>query len=848
MNYSVSGSSSLSRLLEIWRGEPTIRDNIVRWQTVPQATARTAAFPRDLHPDLAAELRQQGIQSLYVHQNQAWEAIQNRRNTVIVTETASGKTLCYNLPVVDAILRNPNTRALYLFPTKALTYDQQQVLDRLLKRASGNPALTADVYDGDTPAHRRSAIRNRSNVILTNPDMLHAGILPHHTIWADFLRSLQFIVIDEIHIYRGVFGSHVANLIRRLKRILNFYGANPLFILTSATIANPAEHAHRLIEAQVDVIDQDGSPHGARHFLLYNPPVVDPNMGLRRSASQESIRLAGDLLSYQVQTILFGRARRTVELLLKNLQHEHSDYSDSLHAYRSGYLPAERRSIEKGLRSGEVHAVVATSALELGIDIGSMDAVLLVGYPGTIAATRQQAGRAGRRQDDSLAVLVASSGPLDQFLMHHPEYLLSRSPERALINPDNMLIVLQHLRCAAFELTFREGDRFGALDVDLLKGLLELMAESGELHADGSRFFWMSDSYPASQISLRSTGASPVVLQSVVDDRFVTIGEVDQPSAAWMVHPGAIYLHEGQTFQVETLDFEKNSAVLTPANQDFYTEPLRSTTVEKISVTQNDLVIGGEKFYGELLVTTQVTGFRRIRWFTHETIGQEPLDLPPSQLRTTGFWLSISESTVEQLRSLNLWNSDPNDYGPNWQTQRNKARERDKYTCQVCGLVESGKAHHVHHIAPFRTFTSYLMANQLENLTTLCPTCHHRVEGVVRIRSGLSGLSYVLNNLAPLFLMCDASDLGDYADPECPITDGQPAVVIYDKVPAGIGLCESLYQSSSNLLAKALQLVQECGCKEGCPSCVGPGGENGIGGKQETLALLALLNGTMLQT
>lgn len=845
MGYDHKSTSPLIRLLETWRNEKTVSENIVHWQIRPATFAQFSEFPDDLHPGLAAELRSQGIQALYAHQFQTWQALQNNQHAVVVTETASGKTLCYNLPVVNAILRNPSARALYIFPTKALAYDQQQILDRLLKRASEGGKSAADVYDGDTPAHRRAAIRQNSNVILTNPDMLHTGILPHHTNWADFFRNLRYIVIDEIHIYRGVFGSHVANLIRRLKRILSFYGAYPQFILTSATIANPAEHAHRLIELPVAVIDQDGSPHGARHFLLYNPPIVDQNMGLRRSASQESTRLAGDLLAYQVQTILFGRARRTVELLLQHLQHQHNEYRDTMHAYRSGYLPNERRSIEKGLRSGAVRAVVATSALELGIDIGSMDAVLLVGYPGTIAATHQQSGRAGRRQGDSLAVLVASAAPLDQFLMHHPEYLLSQSPEKALINPDNLLIILQHLRCAAFELSFNIGDHFGGLDGELLGGLLTLLVESGDLHFSGDRYFWMSDAYPASQISLRSTGANSVLLQAELDGRLVTIGEVDQPSASWMVHPGAIYLHEGQIFQVETLDLENNSALLAPANQDFYTEPLRNTTVEKISVAQEQSVTGGVKYYGELLVTTQVTGFRRIRWFTHETIGQESLDLPSSRLRTSGFWLSISESTVEQLRTLNLWSSDPNNYGPNWQVQRVKARERDHFTCQVCGLVETGKAHHVHHITPFRTFTTYLLANQLENLITLCPTCHRRVEGTVRIRSGLSGLSYVFNNLAPLFLMCDASDLGDYADPECPITDRQPAIVIYDKVPAGIGLCESLYNQYHELAARAYQLVQECGCKEGCPSCVGPAGENGIGGKHETIALLALLNGKM---
>lgn len=836
----------LPRLLNQWRLEPTIAANIVHWQSNEERPAQQSGFPVELHPSLAEALREQGIQSLYTHQIESWQAIQRQENVVVVTDTASGKTLCYNLPVLNTALNNPGARALYIFPTKALTYDQQQGLEKLAAAAQSRGArrVMAAVYDGDTPAHRRSAIRGQAGILLTNPDMLHTGILPHHTLWADFLRGLRFVVIDEIHTYRGVFGSHVANLIRRLKRIMRFYGAAPQFILTSATIANPAEHASRLIEAPVTLINRDGSPKGTRHFLLYNPPVVDESTGLRRSVMQESTRLAGDLLAYNVQMVLFGRTRRTVELMLRNLRHEQSNAPGELHAYRSGYLPGERRAIEGGLREGSIRAVVATSALELGVDIGGMDAVLLMGYPGTIASTRQQSGRAGRRHGVSLAVLVASANPLDQFLVKHPDYLLSRSPEKALINPDNALILLQHLRCAAFELAFRQGEGFGALDLDVLDEYLAFLGETGELHESGDRYFWMADAYPAGQISLRSASAQPVLLQAEIEDRTLTIGVVDQPSACWMVHPEAIYLHEGQSYQVQSLDLENNIARMVPVETDYYTEPQREVEVEKISISEEAQVKGGTKSWGEILVTTQVTGYKRVRWFTHENLGVGPLDLPPSQLRTTGYWLTISPETIDSLREMNLWKSDPNNYGPNWIVQRNRARERDHFTCQVCGAVENGRSHHVHHKTPFRTFTSYLIANELDNLITLCPSCHKRVEQAVRMRSGLSGLSYVLNNLAPLFLMCDSSDLGEYADPECKMADGQPAVVIYDKVPAGIGLSESLYRMSDELLAQALELVTSCECKEGCPSCIGPAGENGEGGKPETIALLSLLNGT----
>ncbi len=838
----------LNHLLDIWRSEPTVASNIVQWFVDDARAPLIEPFPDDMHPSLRAALEDTGIPSLYAHQADAWQAVRAGENIVVVTETASGKTLCYNLPVLQAVIQNPRARALYLFPTKALTYDQQQVLDKYSAALaahlpSGSRRPAAGVYDGDTPVHRRSTVRAQSNVILTNPDMLHTGILPHHTNWADFLRDLRYVVIDEIHTYRGVFGSHVANVLRRLKRILHFYGADPIFIMTSATIANPGEHAGRLIEAPVTVIQRDGAPRGARHFVLYNPPITDENIGIRRSASQESIRLASDLLTCQVQTIVFGRARRSVELILRNLKHEVNAQAEQMHAYRSGYLPAERRAIESGLRSGSVRAVVATNALELGIDIGGMDAVLLVGYPGTIAATRQQSGRAGRRQGDSLAVLVASASPLDQFLMKHPEYLRSRSPEQALINPDNPLILLHHLRCAAFEMAFTRGERFGSLDAQAVLEYLKFLAESGELHDGGERFFWMADAYPAAGISLRSTSAMPVVLQVEDAERLTTIGTVDLESAYWLVHPQAIYLHEGQSFEVQSLDVENSLARLKPLETDYYTEPQREVTVDRISTAEEAAVPGAKNAWGELLVTTQTTGYRRIRWFTHETLGAGTLDLPPTQLRTTGYWLSISEETVEKLRADNAWNSDPNNYGPNWVVQRIRARERDNFTCQLCGAPEMGRSHHVHHKTPFRQFTSYLIANQLDNLITLCPTCHRRAETAVRIRTGLSGLSYVLNHLAPLFLMCDSEDLGGHADMECAFENGAPTVILYDKVPAGIGLAEKLYRIQDEVLARAFDLVSECDCKEGCPSCIGPAGENGYGGKEETLALLAALNG-----
>lgn len=828
--------SSLERLLSVWRSQAEVSENVVKWHIEPERAAQWVDFPASLHPSVAAALKSSGIFQLYSHQALAFEAALQGDHLVAVTGTASGKTLCYNLPVVDALARQPELRALYIFPTKALTQDQLKGLNSLT--ASINPRPAAAIYDGDTSSATRPKIRGQACIILTNPDMVHISILPHHTLWADFFRNLQFVVIDEIHMYRGIFGSHLANLVRRIKRVAAFYGSYPQFFLTSATIGNPQELAERLIEAPVRVLERDGSPHGRQHFLLYNPPIVNPELGIRRGASTEAIRLTGDLLAYQVQSILFTRARRSVEIMLRTLREKESARAGQIRGYRSGYMARERREIENDLRSGQAKAVVATNALELGIDIGGLDAAILVGYPGTIAATRQQAGRAGRRSGSSLAVLVASASPLDQFLMKHPEYIFDKSPEHALIDPDNLLILLGHLRCAAFELPFKTGEAFGKASQALVDGLLEVLLQSGEIHLSNQKYFWTADQYPADKISLRTTAESPVVLQAQIEDRLQVIGQIDDSSARWMVHPGAIYLHEGQEYEVSELNLERNFAIMTPVNVDFYTEAVQRVTIELISLLKREAVPGGEKYYGEILVTSQVTGYRRIRWGSMEILGEHPLELPPTQLRTTAFWLSLDEQTLDALRSAGQWNSDPNPYGPNWNRMRNLARQRNQFTCQVCGVVEQGQAHHVHHKRPFRSFPGFIEANQLDNLTTLCPACHQRAEQAIRMRTGLSGLAYELHHLAPLFLMCDINDIGCSADPKSDLADGQPAVILYDLVPAGIGLSERLFEIHDTLAKNALELVAGCECLEGCPGCVGPAGENGIGGKVETLAIL----------
>ncbi len=702
----------------------------------------------------------------------------------------------------------------------------------------------ANIYDGDTPQHIRSVLRQEFNIILTNPDMLHTGILPHHTSWKDFFTAVRFIVIDEMHAYRGVFGSHVANVLRRLKRISRFYGSQPQFILTSATIANPQELAERLIEKPVTVIDQDGSPHGERHFLIYNPPFLDKKTGIRRSSLLEGSMLAGELLDEDIQTIIFGRTRRGIELILTYLrQRDFQGNPNRVRGYRSGYLPRERRAIEEGLRRGEVKGVVATSALELGIDIGGIDASVLIGYPGSIAATRQQAGRAGRKLAPSLSVLVTSPNAMDQYLARHPDYFFDRSPERALIAPNNLLILLQHIRCAAFELPFQASEGFGAITAERLQAFLDLLAKNGELHQQADRYFWMADQYPAGDISLRNATPDQVTLILRNDHRQETIGQVDLNSAYWMVHPNAVYLHEGTSYLVEELDLDTGVAYLKQVAIDYYTQAKKETKVEEKSRLKSEAVTGATKTLGEILVTSKVVGYRKIRWFTNEFLGGGEVDLPPSFLNTIGYWISLNDTVVRQLKDQMLWNSDANDYGPEWDNIRKRVLNRDGNRCQVCGTTGTGRPLQVHHIQPFRSFNSRETANQLQNLITLCPTCHQLAETRVRVRSGMAGFSYVLQNLAPLLIMCDGEDIDVHYDPNSTLGEGQPTVVLFDNIPGGLGLSENLYELHDELITQAYETVSLCECEDGCPSCVGPVGEEGSGGKTETLAILKALMG-----
>ena len=671
--------------------------------------------------------------------------------------------------------------------------------------------------------------------------MLHLGILPHHTSWANFLSQLNYIVIDEIHIYRGVFGSHFANVLRRLKRITDFYGSHPQFILTSATIANPAEHAGRLIGQPVELIDKDSSPHGNKYFIFYNPPIIHEELGVRQGLIPTSIQFADLILKQGIQTLLFSRSRRSVELLIHELKKIYPRNSEIIRGYRSGYLKNDRREIEQGLKSGLIRLAVATNALELGVDIGGVDLVILAGYPGTISSTRQRAGRAGRKNTASAALMIASASPLDQFLCRHPEYIMERNPETALLDPDNPLILIQHLQCAAFELPFTVGDTFGSVDADTLTSFLQVLEAQGVLIDKAGKILWLSQEYPSSAISLRSTATRSIVLRLNSEEESRVLGELDYASSLWMTHPGAIYLHEGDPYLVKSLDLENNIAELEPSNLPYFTEPIKNQKISIIQDINHSSLPGCEIHFSEIEVTSQITGFKKIDWSTRAILSLEPLDMPSTVLRTFGYWIVIAPEIVETMRQEKMWLSDPNNYGSTWEKQRNLARQRDQYRCSLCGAPEGDKPHHVHHKVPFRLFSNPLIANELSNLVTLCPNCHRLVELNVKIRSAISGLNYALSHLAPLLVMCDENDLGSFADPAADFAGKQPVILLYDAIPAGMGLTQTLYQEHHNLLANASDLIDHCACEDGCPSSVGPISETGIGGKRETKYLLSLL-------
>jgi len=609
---------------------------------ISEVLASFAPLPGDLRPELVAALANRGIERLYTHQAEAFAAVRNGRHLVVVTPTASGKTLCYNLPVLQRLLENPEKRALYLFPTKALAQDQLAELSAL---KHGLPIeLRVDTYDGDTPPGRRTAIREGGHVVMTNPDMLHTGLLPHHTRWRRLFSSLEFVVVDELHTYRGLFGSQVANVIRRLKRICAFYGSRPTFICASATIANPLQLAKRLLEEEnIALVERSGAPRGERRLIFYNPPLVNREMGIRRSSMLEARRIAAPWIRSGVQTIVFCRSRLQVEVMLSYLRQDLAPRLDAhqrVRGYRAGYLPLHRREIEAGLRGGEITGVVSTNALELGIDIGSLQTAVLVGYPGTISSTWQQLGRAGRRSG-SVGVFVASSSPLDQFIVRHPEYFLSANPEEGLIDADNLLLLAGHLQAGLFELPFEDQERLGRAEVG---ELLQLFEEDGSATHSAGRWFWSRQAFPAEEVHLRRILADNVVIIDTSHPRPQVIGEMDQFTAPVLLHEEAVYLHEGAQFHVDRLDWDEKKAYVRPVEVDYYTDALASVTVQVLETF--DGPDGGEvsRSHGEIKITSLASMFKKIRFHTHENIGAGPIHLPEQTLHTTGYWITVDEA------------------------------------------------------------------------------------------------------------------------------------------------------------------------------------------------------------
>lgn len=843
----------LSDLLDLLQNEPGFMRNVTAWERLPPRPARYADLPESLDPRLVELARRSGYAPLYVHQAQAIEAALKGENVVLATSTASGKSLAYHLPALQFTLQQPGTSVLYLFPTKALARDQAAALAGWIDVLQLKKRIPLNTYDGDTPKEKRAPIRRKGRLIITNPDMLHLSILPNHMLWFHFFRNLRLVVLDELHIYRGVFGSHVANLIRRLRRICRFYGSAPIFICASATIANPAEHARQLVEAPFTLIDEDGSPRGEKHIILYNPPTLDEEVGTRRGYLLEARDVAQQFINAGLQTIMFARSRLATEILLGYVrdavqQEDGAAAAEIIRGYRGGYLPQERREIEQGLRDQVVQGVVATNALELGIDIGALSAAILSGYPGTIASAWQQFGRAGRRSDTSVGVLVASGRAIDQYIVRHPRYLFESSPEHALINPDNPIILSEHLQCACHELPFEAGERFG-LHVDPTS-FLDVLAEEGHLHFNGRAYVsTTADSYPAGRVNLRTGSEKPVEVWIQREDQRVKIGDVDRLTAPIIVHEGAVYLHEGRQYRIQKLDWQNGLAEARRIRVNHYTEASSKTEslIQEVYEEADEGVC--HKSVGWVLITQQATEYRRIRRYSHAVLGKEPIHLPPQQFETMAYWITLQPQITRRLEEANILLL-PNDYGPNWQEQRNKVRARDRYQCTRCGrLEEPDRQHDIHHITPFREYgyipgqnENYLEANRLENLTTLCPSCHHAVETARGTQGALSGLANVLRNVAPLFLMCSANDIGVVADH--PVSRSQPSTItFYDTAPGGLGLSTRLYQLHEQVLEGALDLVRDCGCAEGCPSCVGPVVQVDGDVKGLTLALLLAMQG-----
>ena len=751
---------TLIEYIEKLKNNPAFMKNVTSWQVVPERKARYGEFPENLDPRVKQTLHERGIDRPYIHQSRAIAAALSGQDFVVVTPTASGKTLCYNVPVLDSILKDESARALYLFPTKALSSDQVAELYSMIERIGAD--VKAYTYDGDTPASARSAIRQAGHVVVTNPDMLHQGILPHHAKWVKLFENLCYVVIDEIHAYRGVFGSNLANVLRRLRRICAFYGSNPTFICCSATIQNPKELAETMTGREMLLIDENGAPAGERHVVFYNPPVINAQLGIRAGSIPETRNIAASLLKAGVQSIVFAKARLTVEVLvryLKDMVRDPLGNAGKVRGYRGGYLATQRREIERELRAGQIMTVVSTNALELGIDIGQLDACVLCGYPGTIASTWQQAGRAGRRGAVSLLIVVASSNPLDQYIINHPDYFFGQSPERALINPDNLYILLNHVKCAAYELPFEEDEKYAGLeDTPELLGYLE---EQSILRRVGGRYYWMAEEFPQAGISLRSASDQNFLVVDITDPKkHRVIGEMDRFTVPMLLHKHAIYMHEGTQYQVEELDFEGKKGYVRRVDVGYYTDADLTTSLKVLDEFESEPAGPWVRARGEVLVSSIVTVFKKIRFDTHENLGWGPVTLPELEMQTTACWWTLPDELEERY-------------------------EREPLKNAMVGL-----AHLIRHIAPMHLMCAPQDVNVVYHVKdpfTHKPTIYlyDSVPGGIGLSDRIYEMDRALLERAREMLLA------------CPCTDGCPGCV---GAAAGSGAKETLKQILDELL------------------------------------------------
>ena len=733
------------------RKQKFFRDQIAHLETLPERPAAYGELVDGLNPAVQAALAEQGIHRLYCHQSDAIRVVRDGRNVVIVTGTASGKTLCYNIPVVERLLQDSMATMLFIYPTKALAQDQLRGLGQF--RTEGQDAgFLAGTYDGDTPQNLRRKLRDAGNVILTNPDMLHQGILPQHARWNRFFTHLNYVVIDEVHAYRGVFGSHLANVLRRLRRICRHYGASPQFICCSATIANPKEHAERITGEAMDLVSNDGSPRGPKRFALWNPPPLEtaargsPDQwrvgGDRRSSLWEAVHLMAALVKEGVQTIAFVRTRLAAELIFKNcrdlLRPVSRKLANAIHAYRGGYLPEERRAIERKLVSKEILGVASTNALELGIDIGSLDACVLVGYPGTIASLWQQAGRAGRGLEPSLVFFVAQNSPIDQYLMTHSDYLFAQSPEQAVVDPDNPHIAIGHLKCAAHELPLGNADaeRFGPY----ASVVLELLEEDESLRHIEDHWYWARSEYPAADVNLRNIAGPVYTIQDESEGERV-IGTMDEMSALAQLHDHAVYLHGADTYFVSRLDLEQKIAFVERRDLDYYTQSVQTSQVRIDEVEEEREWQGAALGFGDVTVTTSIPMFKKIRFHSRDSLGFEKLELPPQSLETVAMWFSPPQELAERMTT-----------------------------------------------------------------------------GKMVVSEALIGMANVLVEVAPIFVMCDPQDIGTVVNSSCLKRD---ALFLHDRYPGGLGYARRCLERIGEIMQTIRDVIQECGCEDGCPSCVG---------------------------